>query len=272
MDFSRRDFLRLIGLGGAGALFGLRLWERVAPAMSEQVAPATLRLLTTSRVMRSPVITAFTDSTGFGVDLTVADEPDSLAGFDLAIVPTHTLTRLIQRGAVRELDSLPLPFELEQRAYDPFNVFSRRAGWGAVGINARGVKPPESWAKFFEAAQLMPTHLPPADSFHAALKMMGESINTRNTVVRSKARELVNGLVSAPLLEAQLAAGARRAGWEFAVPGEGAERWEDCFCVPVGSRRPDLAHKFIRFAIDAQPITPLPDAPLEPRSPFAPAM
>jgi spermidine/putrescine-binding protein len=134
-----------------------------------------------------------------------------------------------------------------------------------------GFRPPHSWAEFFALARVTPTYAPRAEAFGAALKMIGESVNTRDAMARTAARELVSGLNSVSLIDARMAVSAHRPGWEFAIPREGAELWEDGFCLPADSTQPDLAREFIRFALDAQPLTAFPEnIPLEPRSPFAP--
>jgi spermidine/putrescine-binding protein len=160
----------------------------------------------------------------------------------------------------------------EQRLYDPFNTFSLPAARGAIGINARGAPLPTSWAEFFELARTELTHLPPAKSLNAALKSLGHSINTRNTFARADAQSLVSNLQSHPLEHTTLALSHPLGdGWTFTLPAEGAESWEDCFCIPTDSPHPDLAHAFIQFALAAQPLAPLPPGSLEPLSPFASA-
>jgi spermidine/putrescine-binding protein len=238
-------------------------------ALGWRPTPA-LRVLATARFVASPLFTNFTRASGLPVELALADEPDTLTGFEAAIIPAYTLTRFIQHGALRELTSIPAPAQSEQRVYDPVNVYSRPAGRGGIGINARGRTPPASWAEFFELARIVPTHLPLAESIRAALKMLGESINTRDARAWDAARALVSDLVSTPPAQAQLALSAQRPGWEFVIPAAGSEQWEDVFCIPTQSAQPDLAQALIQWAITTYPLSPLPVAPLEPRSPFAP--
>ncbi len=266
MTLSRRSFLRLLGLGGAGLALGLRPgWA------STRLAPAALRLLATRRSVSSPAIAAFTNATGVPVKLELGSSSD-LAGYDLAIVPAHTLTGLIRRGLVRELDPILFTPPPGQRAYDPFSAFSLPAARGVIGINSRHVGPPASWAEFFALARTQPAHLPPIETFNAALKSLGHSINTRDSAARARARELVSTLNSVPLTQARLAIGAPRPDWTFTPPAEGAELWEGCFCIPAGSAQPDLAHDFIRLSLSAHPPNTIPatDVPLEMLSPFAP--
>ncbi len=121
-------------------------------------------------------------------------------------------------------------------------------------------------------ARTQPAHLPPIETFNAALKSLGHSINTRDSAARARARELVSRLNSVPLTQARLAIGAPRPDWTFTPPAEGAELWEGCFCIPAGSAQPDLAHDFIRLSLSAHPPNTIPatDVPLEMLSPFAP--
>jgi hypothetical protein len=169
---------------------------------------------------------------------------------------------------VRELNRLSPGAALEQRAYDPLDAFSLPAAQGAIGINARGLTPPSTWVEFFEMAKSEPAYLPCPDSHHAVLKMLGESINTRNTLARQRASEILAGLNSAPLETARLAVGPALPGWEFRVPSEGAELWEDCYCIPTESPQPGWAQTFMQFAVEQQPLATLPFGDLEPRSAF----
>lgn len=288
MTFTRRNFLKLLGLGGAGWALGLRSGADTRPASTLRsgagtrpastlrsgagTRPApTLRLLAAERSVLSPAIAEFTNATGAAVELDLASG-GGIAGYDLAIIPAHNLARLIGRGLVRELDPAPLVFPLEQRAYDPLNAFTLPAARGVIGVNSRGVTPPASWAEFFDLARTTPAYLPPAETFNAALKSLGRSINTRDSAARARAQALVSSLDSVPLTQARLAVGAPRPGWALMLPAEGVELWEDCFCVPADSAQPGLAHEFIRVSLAVCPPTAVAvtDALFEMLSPFAP--
>ena len=264
MKYTRRDFLKLAGAGGAGWLLGRRRRANF------KFAP-TIRILSLARSLLPETLSAFSDSIGVTVDLQIAADShliaDQILDSDLAVVPARSLTVLIQRGLVRELEPMPLP-PLEQRAYDPLNSFSLPAAHGAIGINSRGVTPPASWAELFVLARGVPSHLPPAESFGAALKALGHSINTRDTYAREQARALVATVLSVSLDRSSLAIGHPLSDWTFNVPAEGAELWEDCFCIPADSFHPQRAHMFIQFALAARPLAPLPQVPLEPHSSF----
>jgi hypothetical protein len=254
------------GLAGAGLALGFK------PAIPA-ITSGSLRILTTARAFSASVADEFTRQTGAALTIVLTDNPISLAEADLAIVPSYSLTRFIQYSQVGQLGSGDSPVSFEQRAYDPFNAFSLSAAHGLIGINARVTQPPGSWGEFFTRAQTQPTHLPPADSFAAALKRHGHSINTRDTVDRNTARATLAPITSVPLEQATLAIGAPLEGWQFAVPSEGAERWEDCFCLPSHSAQPELARAFIAFSLQHQSLMPLPShVPLEMRSPFAPPL
>lgn len=233
------------------------------------VTKPSLRLLTTGRPSLAPTIDTFTSATGHGVQITSAQSAD-LAGFDLAIVPASRLTQLIRAGKVWEIAAILS--QAQQRPYDPFNTFSLPAGRGAIGINARFGAPPAAWSGFFELAATTPTHLPSIETFHAALKHFGGSLNTRKALAHSQARVLVKKLQSVPLESAQLALGPQIPGWHFTVPLTGAELWEDCYCIPTTSPHPELAQAFIDFVSRRPSLPALPlDPGLEPRSSFAPS-
>lgn len=262
MQFSRRAFLKLAGLAGAGAAFGAK-WSGTSPATS-------LRLLTTARAFSASLAASFMQHSGVALTVVVADSPTSLGNADLAIVPAHALTHFIQRGEVTRLGASSNQ-SLPQRAYDPFNTFSLVAAHGLIGINARNLQAPGSWQAFFEAAKTQPTHLPYSESFGAALKAQGQSINTRDYLARKAAKDTLANLASSSLEQATLSIGAPLEGWNFIAPAEGAEQWEDCFCLPATSAQPDLARTFVAYYTARQPLAALPaNVPLELRSPFAP--
>ena len=272
MIHTRRDFLKLAGAGGAAWLLG---WRHREGAAVRPLPTDSIRILAPARALDSTLLSAFTHSTGVAVERdlppTGVATGDQISGYDLAVVPARALTVLIRRGLVRELEPMPPP-PLPQRPYDPLNAFSAPAARGAIGINSRGVLPPASWAELFAFARSLPSHLPPAESFNAALQALGNSINTRDTHAREQARALVAAAPSVSLHRSSLAVGHPLSGWTFHVPAEGAELWEDCFCIPADSFQPQPAHTFIQFALAARPPATLPQVPLEPHSPFAPKM
>ncbi len=274
MKYTRRDFLKLAGAGGAGWLLGWRHRRGTRARVRAGARPSptdSIRILALSRALDSTLLSTFTDATGVAVERDLPPSgvaaADQISGYDLAVLPARALTVLIQRGLVRELEPMPLP-PMPQRAYDPLNAFSLPAARGAIGINSRGITPPDSWAELFQLARTVPAHLPPAETFNAALKALGHSINTRDTRAREQARALIAIVPSVSLDRSSLAIGHSLSDWTFNVPTEGAELWEDCFCIPDDSFHPQLAHTFIRFALAARPLAPLPQVPLEPHSPF----
>ena len=262
MQFSRRAFLKVAGLAGAGTALGFGR-AGYKPAL-------TLRILTTTRAFSASLVADFMRQTGVALTVVLADNPTSLANADLAIVPSHALTHFIKHNDVTRLGASSAQ-STEQRAYDPLNMFSLVAVRGLNGINGRGIEPPSSWQAFFDAARTQPTYLPARESFGAALKLHGHSINTRDYLARKAAKETVGSLRSSPLDQSTLAISAPLEGWTFIAPTEGAEQWEDCFCLPTASAQPDLARAFIAYYAAHQPLAPLPaHLPLELRSPFAP--
>jgi spermidine/putrescine-binding protein len=265
VPISRRAFLQWAGLAGAAAALSFR------PSLN--TLTASLRLLTTTRAFSGALADAFTREIGVSLTVVLADNPLELADADLAIVSAQALTAFIKLNAVQQLGSVPSTVAFEQRAYDPLNAFSLPVARGAIGINTRGVSSPQSWSELFELAATHPTHLPAAETFGAALKLQGHSLNTRDYVARKNAKELVSQFTSTPLEQATFAIGAPIEGWQFTVPAEGAEQWEDCFCIPTNSAQPDLARAFISFSLVHQPIITLPTtALLEMRSAFAPPL
>ncbi len=193
---------------------------------------------------------------------------------DLAIVPSHIFTNLIRSNLIRELNlQSPITnYQLlitPQRTYDPVNTFSLLASRGIIGINARNITPPLTWKEFFALARTVPTYLPALESYNAAIKSLGESINTRNIYIREQAQTLISNLQSFPLHQAQLAIAPPLDGWSFVIPREGVELWEDSYCIPVDSSQSDLAQQFIEFALSKQKLESLPAIKVEMLSAFA---
>ena len=268
MRFTRRDFLKLTGLGGATLI----LRSKVSPPIR------ALRILAPSRSVPAAAMREFSQATGVRViskQLSVISNL-VISNYDVVIVSSHILTHLIRNNFIRELNlqspisnyQLPIT-NYQQRSYDPFDSFSVLASRGIIGINARGITPPQTWKDFFALAQHTPTYLPSLESHNAALKSFGESINTRNTYHREKAQSLISNLKSFPLHQSQLAIAPPLDGWISVVPREGVEVWEDSYCIPVDSPQPDLAQQFIKFALSKQKLESLPAIKVEMLSAFA---
>jgi spermidine/putrescine-binding protein len=214
-----------------------------------------LRILAPNRSLPAAAMREFTRISGVQVNSEQWPVISNLviSSYDVVIAPSHVLTNLIRNSLIHELNlQSPISNLQPQRPYDPFNSFSVLASRGIIGVNARGVTPPQSWKEFFELAQTVPTHLPSLESLNAALKSFGESINTRNTYLRDKAQSLISNLQSFPLSQSQLAIAPPREGWNFVAPREGVEMREDSFCIPRTSTEVELAQRFIEFAGDKQ--------------------
>ncbi|HLF03221.1 MAG TPA: twin-arginine translocation signal domain-containing protein, partial [Anaerolineales bacterium] len=213
MKLTRRNFLKLAGAAGAGALLGLKPLPASVPTLSQSPARAMLRLLGLTRSISVKAFARAATPISLSVQITSVEGGKAVAegmdGYDLVITPAHILTDLIRRGQVREFEPLPAlaALAIPQRAYDPLNAFSLPAGRGVVGMLSRGLTPPASWAEFFTLARTEPAYLPPAESFRAALKSLGQSINTRNAVARAQAKALISNLPSVSFSEARLAIG-----------------------------------------------------------------
>ncbi len=257
MRFTRRDFLKLTGLGGATLILPLRVPPpiRVLRILAPSRTLATLPIRIFEREMNVKVVVETLRATSLqNKQTSKVFETFEVLNFDLAIVPSHTITHLIRNNLIRELNLQSPITNYQQRPYDPFNTFSVLASRGVIGINARNIQPPQTWTDFFTLAQHTRTYLPSFESLNAALKSFGESINTRNTHIREKAQSLILNLPSSPLDQAQLAIAPPLEGWNFVAPHEGAEMWEDSFCIPRSSMQVELAQKFIEFAVQRQNI------------------
>ncbi|MBI5349698.1 MAG: twin-arginine translocation signal domain-containing protein, partial [Chloroflexi bacterium] len=189
MRYTRRDFLKLSGLGGAALI----LRSKVPPPIR------ALRILAPSRSLPTATMWEFSQATGVQViseQLPVNSNWELvISNYDIVLAPSHILTLFIRNNLVRELNQLPIT-NYQQRPYDPLNSFSVLASRGVIGINARTIQPPQTWKEFFALARTVPTYLPAQESLNAAIKSLGESINTRNTYFHEKAQSLISNLQS----------------------------------------------------------------------------
>ncbi len=209
----------------------------------------------------------------------VRNSPQS---FDVLFPSDYAIERMISEGLLAELnfDNIPnlqyIDANLLDPAYDPGNLYSVPYMWGTVGIlynTTMVAEPVTSWESLFDPqyqkAVLMLDS--PRDSIGLALKYLGYSMNTRNPLELSAAKDLLvqqkkDGIVKAYQVDEikdKMASGeaAMAVMWSgdaqyaielnedlaYVVPVEGSNIWVDGMVIPKAAKNKENAEAFINF-------------------------
>jgi spermidine/putrescine-binding protein len=251
-----------------------------------------LNLYIWSSYMPQDVLDDFSRQTGIAVhyDLYDSNEPvleklqSGVADYDL-VVPSDYMVRILihlnllkplERERLQSLSNLDPRFL--NKGFDPANRYSLPYVWGTTGFGysrERVKGTVNSWAPLFDPANkgqiLMLDDM--RECFSAALKYLGESINTRDPAILKRAAELLKK--QKPLVKTYnssdfeniLAAGdvtyahgyngqiakviaARPGRFAYVVPKEGATIWVDSVCIPAQARHTDSIYAFLNFILD----------------------
>ena len=200
------------------------------------------------------------------------------SGYDVVFPSDEVVPPLVTGGKLEALDMTKLPnFKnisktFRGMSYDPQNAYTVPYMWGLTGIgwDKKKVKPaPDSWAVMFDPknGNRMTLLDDPRENFTAALRLEGAKDLTGVTpeqIARAKKRiaavkpkawnsqpqsMLIQGdVVLAPIFNgdaAQVAAEGIDLG--FVIPKEGGTIWFDNMAIAKGSKRIDLAHRFIDY-------------------------
>ncbi|WP_353217934.1 spermidine/putrescine ABC transporter substrate-binding protein [Sandarakinorhabdus sp.] len=207
-------------------------------------------------------------------------------GFDVIVPSNEFVTRLQVSDLLMPLDHGRLPNlanigpEYMNVAYDPARRWSMPYTWLALGIGYRksrvdGV--PDSWKWVLDSPRYsgrIGLFAESDDLIRLGAKYLGHSVNAVTPAIMDQvARMLIAQKQHVKLFhhdEGQdlLAAGeidlvveyngdiaqviADDDDLAFVVPREGTLINSDCLCIPAGAPRPDNAHRFINFLLDAQ--------------------
>ena len=251
-----------------------------------------LNLYIWSSYMPQDVLDDFSRQTGIAVhyDLYDSNEPvleklqSGVADYDL-VVPSDYMVRILihldllkplERERLQGLGNLDPRFL--NKGFDPANRYSLPYVWGTTGFgySTERVKgTANSWAPLFDPANkgqiLMLDDM--RECFSAALKYLGESINTRDPAILKRAAELLkkqkplvktynssdfeNILASGDVTYAhgyngQIAKviAANPGRFAYVVPKEGATIWVDSVCIPAQARHTDSIYAFLNFILD----------------------
>lgn len=212
------------------------------------------------------------------------------SGYDI-VVPTHNfIPQMAQAGLLMELDKAKLPnfANLEEdsirQEFDPDNTYSVPKAWGIAGFAYDTTvidRELTSWKDFWDAMQNDAggkTSLLEDAGEIAAAYFFSQGIDpfTTDEAALQQYHDFILGIAdkvqafesypSATIAQNGVALahawnGDARQGilsnsdpnrYTFVVPTDGATRFQDNWCIPVGAPNPDGAHDFINHVLDPE--------------------
>jgi spermidine/putrescine transport system permease protein len=257
-------------------------------------APAdrVLNVFIWSGYLPPETVKAFEARHGVRVNVDLFDSLEALlakmqagnTNYDVVCPSNYAVEILLKQGLLRPLDHSALPHLRNvdpawlDRDFDPGNRHSVPYFTGTCGIGYRKSRVGEvdSWAALWDprwkGRVLMLDDA--RETFGAALKRLGKSVNTADEPTLREAQRLL--LEQKPLVRAYDSANFEDAllagdvwlsqGWngEFArvmdldpdiayvVPKEGSTTYLDSLAIPKGAPHPELAHAFLDFVMEAR--------------------
>jgi spermidine/putrescine transport system substrate-binding protein len=207
-------------------------------------------------------------------------------GFDVIVPSNEFVTRMAQAGLLMPLDRAKIPnFKnldptFQDAAFDPGRKYSMPYTWLTLGIGYRKSKVksvPDSWKYLFDSPEYagkIALLSESADLVRLCAKYLGHSVNNIPPEMLPKIEAMLikqkpfikafhddNGQDMLLSREVDLVleyngdiAQAMKddPDIDFVVPKEGSLINSDTLCIPVGAPRPDNAHRFINYLLDAQ--------------------
>lgn len=234
----------------------------------------------------------FEEQTGIKVNVETFDDMETMyqkvskssASYDVILVSDALMPRMINEKLVQPInrDQIPNINQMDENylnlSIDPGNVYSVPYMFGTVGLvyNKEKVKEPvDSWAVLWNEAYkgrvfMFDTY---RDTFGAALKYLGYSLNETNPVAIKAASKLLleqrektepiygvdNGTELIPAGETYinmiwsgegLNLQEENPNLVYVVPKEGANFWVDSLCISSKSKNVEGAQAFINFVSD----------------------
>ncbi len=207
-------------------------------------------------------------------------------GFDVIVPSNEFVTRMGQAGLLEPLDHSKIPNiknvdpTFMNPDYDPGRKFSMPYTWLVLGIGYRKSKVkgvPDSWKYLFDSNQYagkIALLSESADLVRLAAKYKGHSVNNIPPELVAEIEQML--IKQKPFVKAfhddngqdLLASGEVDLVLEyngdiaqvmkedddigFVVPKEGSLLNSDTLCIPKGAPRPNNAHAFINYILDAQ--------------------
>lgn len=207
-------------------------------------------------------------------------------GFDVIVPSNEFVTRMGQAGLLEALDHAKIPNlknidpAFLNPDYDPGRKFSMPYTWLVLGIGYRKSKVtgvPDSWKYLFDSNQYagkIALLSESADLIRLSAKYKGHSLNK---VPPEMVKDIEAMLIrQKPFIKAfhddngqdMLASGevdlvleyngdiaqlmTEDPDIDFVIPKEGSLINSDTLCIPKGAPRPDNAHRFINYLLEAQ--------------------
>ena len=206
-------------------------------------------------------------------------------GFDVIVPSNDFVERMVDADMLEKLDHKRLPNlknidpAFIDVPYDPGRVYSVPYTWLTLGIGYRKSKVrgvPDSWKYLFDSPEYagrISIFSEAGDVFRLCAKYMGWSLNALTParidqisamLIRQKPfirnfhddngqDLLLSGDVDLVLeYNGDIAQVMREdPDLDFVLPREGSEFTSDTLCIPKGAPRPDNAHRFINYILDA---------------------
>lgn len=268
--------------------------NKVAPATGQKSVVVYMY----SEYIDPDLLKDFEKRTGIKVRLDVYEATEDMmaklqAGgssqYDVVVASDHAIPVLAKLNLIQPLDAAKIPNKKNvgprflNPPYDPENKFSLPYQWGTMGLMYRKDIIPQidpTWALVLDPAK-QPGPFVLIDSMRdmmaAALRMQGQSINTRDAgalraagdlILQAKKSEKCLGFEGGVGGKNKVLAGTAslaivyngdavkaideepKAG--FVLPKEGSLIWADALTIPSKAPNPDAAHRFIDFILDAQ--------------------
>ena len=208
------------------------------------------------------------------------------AGYDVIVPSNEFVTRMGQAGMLEELDHAKIPnlknidTPFLNPEYDPGRKFSMPYTWLVIGIGYRKSKVqgvPDSWKTVLDSPQYkgrIALVSESADLIRLSAKYLGHGVNDIPPEMIARIEQML--IRQKPNIKAfhddngqdMLLAGdvdlvienngdiaqimKDDPDIDFVIPKEGSLLNSDTLCIPKGAPRPDNAHKFINYLLDAQ--------------------
>lgn len=259
-----------------------------------QAAPKVLNLYIWAEYLPPSVIEQFTQRTGIKVNVDNYDSNETLlqklqsgvADYDLCVPSDYMIRVLISEKLLQPIDRAKVPnfknidARFLHRSFDPENQYTVPYLWGTTGLGYNKLQvsgPIESWQAVFDEKYagkiLMLDDM--RECFAAALKSMGQSLNTTDPAALEAAAKMLkaqkrlvktynsndydNILAAGDVAIAhgyngQIAklAAKEPAKFAYVIPKEGATQSMDGMCIPAKARHVEEALAFLNFIHEPQ--------------------
>ncbi len=207
-------------------------------------------------------------------------------GYDVIVPSNETVTRMAEAGLLMPLDHSKLPNfqnmapEFHDAVFDKGRKYSMPYTFGLIGLGYRKSKiqdKPDSWKWVFESGKYkgrIGLIAESSDLCRVAAKYLGHSvIGVTPEIVKQVEVLLIKQKPNVKVFHHDEGQDLLLAGdidivmeyngdiaqvmredpdLDFVVPKEGTLLNQDTLCIPAGAPRPDNAHKFLNFVMDAK--------------------